>query len=491
MPSRPDMTLLIRTHGLLLRADVGGGGEPVVTKWRQDWPDVAAATSHAFADGGKPGKRVWVLDSEVWLGTVDLPAGAVAGQSDKDLVGPAAYEAEAISDLSPMEAVTAVQRRRMADHGDQFLVTQARRSEVSALARVVRGAGGKLAGLGHPAGLSTALQFDQHTGNGADWRRVEFWYEAVVLIESVGGRLGLFPLGLGPRSDWRRALTPLLRAGEPVAEDQTLIGPGVRVRGGTQWRESAAVEGTARWLAAGDEQADEDDGIPNWDLADDASADRFVQAWAKQLVTVQPGDPAMTPTVRPPKAPASRWPAVLVGVLALGLAVFAIMTLREEATHRIAELQELIDHAEEDQKAISDRGQQVNRLKVALRSKQRAVSDLETQLEKLREQQAKTQTKEIGADRRTALSAMMASLTSSNSDSIMVQSIEHGSPRHEISGMSTSPEAATRLARDLSRKLRGLWSVSPAEIEPESGARQVVWRFTIALDPVHVGETQR
>ncbi|MEO0476260.1 MAG: hypothetical protein AAF085_09890 [Planctomycetota bacterium] len=485
------MTVVIRTHGLLLRADVQAGDDLRVTLWRQDWPDLSAAVAYALGEGGKPGKRVWVLDSEVWLGTVDLPAGAVAGQSDKDLAGPAAYEAEAVSDLSPIEAVTSVQRRRMADQGDQFLVTQTRRADVAAVAKIVRSAGAKFAGLGHPAGLAAALQFEQHSGQNEGWRRVEFWYESVVLVESVGGRLGLIPLGLGPRSDWRRALAPHLKDSQPVSEDQTLIGPGVRVRGGTQWRESTAVDGTARWLAAGEDQADEDDGVPTWDLADDSCAERFVQAWVKQLEAIKPGDSVMAPTLRPPKAPASRWPAAMVGVIAVALAVLTVVSLRQDATDQLVELQAQIDHELREQQVVADRRENNKQSKVDLRKKQKWVSDLEAQLEKLRRQQASSQNSNITIDRRAALSAMMASLTNSNSEAIMVQSIEHGSPKHEVAGMATSPEAATGLARDLSKELRGLWIVSPPNIEPEADALQVAWRFTITIEPVMTGEAQQ
>ncbi|MEM9108751.1 MAG: hypothetical protein AAGC72_01880 [Planctomycetota bacterium] len=492
MPSRPDMTVLIRTPGLLLRADVGSGGEPKVLKWRQDWPDIATAAAHAFSDGGKPGKKVWVMDSDVWLGTVDLPAGAVAGQSDKDLIGPAAYEAEALSDLSPMEAVTCVQRRRHHEHGDQFIVTQVRRRAIIALAKAVRSAGAKLAGLGHPAGLPEALKFDHHVGAEGGWRRVEFWYDAIVMVDSVGGRLGLVPLGLGPRSDWRRALTPLLRAGDAVAEDQTLIGPGVRVRGGTQWRESTAVEGTARWLAAGEEQeADEDDGVPTWDLADDRSAERFARSWADQLASIQPGDATIAPTLRPPKAPASRWPAVLVGVLALGLSVYAVVYQRELAKDQIAELQQAIDHENEERQFVADRRKEANQLTNDLRNKEEEVTRLEGEIEKLQRERTAKQATTVTIDRRLALSALMDSLTSANSDAIMIQSIEHGSPRHEITGMATAPEAATLLARQLSNELRGEWSVSPAEIEAEARELQVVWRFTITLEPAGGRKTTR
>ena len=285
MPSRPDITVVIRTHGLLLRVDVRGGGEPQVKRWRRDWSDLTAAVTHALRDGGRSGRRVWVLDSGVWLGMVELPGGAVAGLPDKDLADPAAFEAEAISGLTPVEAVTTVQRRRMSDQEDQFLVAQTKRTDVIAVARAVRSAGARLAGIGHPAGLPEPLELDGRAGTTKDggWRRVEFWSESVVLVESVAGRVGLIPLGVSPQGDWRKMLARHLSRGEPVAQDQTLIEPGVRVRGGAQWRESTAVRGNARWLAAGEDRDDVDDGVPVWDLADDTLVEPFAAAWARRL----------------------------------------------------------------------------------------------------------------------------------------------------------------------------------------------------------------
>lgn len=488
MPSRPDMTVVIRTPGLLLRADSGGRGKPTVTLWRQDWSSLSPALAHALAEGDRPGKRVWVLDSEVWLGVIDLPAAAVAGQSDKDLAGPAAYEAEAFSDLAPAEAVTAVQRRRMTDQGDQFLVAQVRRREVAALAKVVRSAGAKLAGLGHPAGLPEALRLDQHSESHGGWRRVEFWSGAVVLVEFVAGRIGLIPLGVGPHSDWRRSLAPHLRTGESVVEDQTLVGPSVRVRGGTQWRESTTVEGTARWLAAGSGPVDEDDGVPVWDLSDDPSAERFAQAWAQRLVSISPGSSEMTPTLRPPKAPASRWPAALVGVLALGLAIFGVVTLRGQSSHQLADLKEQLEHVQGDQKVVVDARQSVDRDQANVRKKQKAIDDLERQLNKLKHDQASSDSASV--DRRLAMSAMMAALGDTNSESTVIQSIEHDSPRHEIKGTSASPAAAATLAHRLSEQLRGHWIVYPAQVDPEMVGGRMIWRFGIVIESTMESSTQ-
>jgi hypothetical protein len=493
------MTVVIRTNGLLMRADVrgasgdtsGGGGAPLVKRWRDNWSTAAEAVTHALDEGGRPGRRVWVLDSEVWLGVVELPSSAVAGLSEKDLADPAAYEAEAISELRPTEAITAVQRRRMADQDDQFLVAQARRIDVIAIARAVRSAGAKLAGISHPAGPGEAMAFDGQADDlaGAGWRRVEFWTHTVVLAESVAGRVGLIPLGIAPGRDWRRALEPLLRHREPVAADQTLLEPGVRVRGGPNGRENVAVSGTARWLSAGEDQSDEDDGVPVWDLADDAAAEQFAAAWARRLNAVDPAGQDMSPTLRPPKAPAARWPAVAVGVLALALAVTAVLMLRGQAADRLDDLRGELEHAQADQKMIADHRQKANAAQAEVRKKQRAVEDLQRRLEQLQRQ--RTASQPVNMDQRPALAAMMAALTDSASEQVVIQSIDHGSPQHEITGMALTPEAASRLARELSGALRDHWAVSPARIEPKPGPQRVVWEFSITIEPAVGMEARR
>ncbi|MEM8884619.1 MAG: hypothetical protein AAGD14_11155 [Planctomycetota bacterium] len=476
---------MIRMPGLLLRADMRSDGDPLVSRWRQDWPDAASAVAHALDEVGRASRRVWVLDSDVWLGVVDLPDSAVAGLSDKDLVEPAAFEAEPISDIRPSDAVTAVQRRRMSGEGDQFLVVQARRADVTAVAKAVRRAGSKLAGMGHPAGLGESLVSDGPsvgTGGSGDWRRLEFWPDSVVLTESSAGRTDLIPLGIGPGSSWRRALEPLLRQREPAAEPHTLVAPGVQVRGGLIWRENVAASGTAHWLVAGEDQSDDDDGVPVIDLSEDVSADVLAATWARTLATVDPAAGGVAPMLRQPKAPAARWPAVVVGVLAFAVALGLVLYQRDQAAKRLEELQGRLEHAETEARNLGNRRKQAQQAKVEVRRKEKAVENLEREVQNLRKQ--RTITRPVQLDRRAALAAMMSSLTSLGSKQVVIQSIEHGSPRHTIKGTALSPDAASRLARELSRTLRRHWAVSPAQIDPKSGPQRMVWTFSIEIEPV-------
>ena len=492
MAPRPDLTVVLRTRGVLLRADFRRGGEPQVARWRNLPMDAGPAVTHALREGGRAAKRVWVLDSEVWLGEVGLSGSAVAGLSDKELASPAAFEAEAVSDLQPAEAVTAVQRRRMAQADDQFLVAQAPRADVAAIAKAVRGGGSKLAGISHPAGLPEARDVGDEAsmGNGHNgWRRVEFWSDSVVLTESNAGRTSLTPLGISPGSEWRRALEPHLRGGEPTPEDHTLIEPGARIRGGPSWRETVAVNGSARWMAAGEEEEDEEDGVAVVNLADDAAADDFAAAWARRLATAEPAAESATPTLRPPKAPAARWPAVVVGLLLLALSVLVVMQQRTDAAARLADLQAQMTSAQGSTQKVSDRQRDARQAKAELEAKKKVVDGLEKDVEKrLREL---TPSQPLPTDRRAAISQLMGVLTAFASEDLVIQSIERRGSRHEIKGMATSPGAASRLARGLNHGLGDAWWVSPAQNDPEPGPARVVWRYSTAVAANDPGQVKR
>ena len=313
MASRPDLTVVIRTPDLLLRADVRAGEEPVVSRWRGLALDPPTAVVHALGEGGRAGRRVWVLDSGVWLGDVGLSGSAVAGLSDKELANPAAFEAEAVSDLRPDEAATAVQRRRIVEQDDQFLVAQVRRSDLVAVAKAVKGAGSRLVGVRHPAGLPARLEgAEAHTDGGASaadaaWRRVEFWSDSVVLAEGRAGRVTLKPLGVGPASDWRRGLAGLLRDSEATEADHTLLASGVEVRGGPEWGERPAASESARWLAAVEDVAD--DGSTSGETHEELSrydvAERFAAAGPRARGGGGP-DGGASPTPGPPRRPRPR-----------------------------------------------------------------------------------------------------------------------------------------------------------------------------------------
>ncbi|MEM1108867.1 MAG: hypothetical protein AAGH99_09280 [Planctomycetota bacterium] len=487
MASRPQTTIIIHTQGWTGRADVGAGGQSKPQVWRNAPTELTEAAAVVLKEGGPVGRRVWVLDSGLWLGLVELSAGAVANLSDADLAGPASYEAENAGGLSAAKAVTAVRRARVPEQDDQFLVAQCSRDRMAALKQAVKAAGGKLAGVGHPAGLPQALlDGGERDAEAGDWRRVEFWADEVVLAQRIGGRDQVLPLGMSPRAAWRAALSPLIRE-EPVAAlEQTLIEPGVKPRDGAQWRDPLGGGATARWLNAGEDAADAaQDGPEVWRLEEQTAAEHFVAAWGERAAVDPMFATLPVPWAKPPKAPAARWPAVAVGVLALLLAAGAFGLQWVQATERVAELTEAIEHEQEQSKLLVDLEKKAADSAKAVQAKERAIEKLGGDLARALAEKARRDAPVLGEpDYRVPLADMMGSLSRLAGGDLLIESITPGSPRHEIAGIAASPKSASKLARELSRELAGEWSVSPAQVTPVLTAGDTHWRFTITLDPV-------
>ncbi|MEM9882009.1 MAG: hypothetical protein AAF800_03720 [Planctomycetota bacterium] len=485
MASRPQITIVMHTRGWTARADVAEGGLPRTQVWRDAPPELAEAVGVVLKEGGAIGRRVWVLDSGLWLGLVEMSAAAVANLSDAELAGPAAYEAETAGGLSATAAVTGVRRSRVPEYQDQFLVAQYPRDRLAAVKQAVKSAGGKLAGVGHPGGLPQALlDGGERDVLAGDWRRVEFWADEVVLVQRTRGRDQVIPLGMPPRGGWRASLSPHLRE-EPVAPlEQTLVEPGVKPRDGTQWRDPLGAGPAARWLNAGEEEDGSSDGPELWRLEEPATAEHFVAAWARRLSAEPSLEAFPVPWVKPPKAPAARWPAVAAGVLALLLVAGVLGLQWVQASERVAELTEEIESRQEEARMIADLEKKAKESKQAVQRETREIADLEAQLARVMEARDRDETGAPRvADLRGPLAELMGSLSRLAGGELMVESITPGSPRHEVAGLSASPESASRLARRLSRELSAGWSVSPARIEPVLTADDPHWRFTIMLDP--------
>lgn len=496
MAARPDLTVVIRTPELLLRADVRRGGEPRISRWRGLALDPAAAVKHALGEGGRAGKRVWVLDSGVWLGDVGLSGSAVAGLTDKELAGPAAFEAEGVSDLRPDEATTAVQRRRMVEQEDQFLVAQARRSDLVAVAKAVKGVGSRLAGMRHPAGLPSSLEGTESTAGGgaaaggAAWRRVEFWSDSIVLAEHRAGRVMLQPLGVGPGSEWRRVLDGLLRGSEPTELDHTLLAPGVKVRGGADWGERPAESETARWLAAVEDVADDASATEVLvDLAEDDAADRFAAAWAAALAAEEGPDGGPSPTLSPPKAPAARWPAVLAGLVAVAGAGVTVLEQREAEQEAVRRLERRLEVAQGDDRSLAALGKDASAAKKELRAQEGVLKELEEDIARASRKDGPEPIPR--PDRRPALAALISALTASSSGQLVIESINDEGDRHAIQGRALTSGAASGLAGELDRRLRSTWIVYPARIEAVGEGDRALWSFTIGASPRESQEAGR
>ena len=102
MLGRPKLTILLLTQSKTVRADFGAGNK-LLQSWQGEQPPGAAvATSIEAAiklNSKKPGKRVLVLTSHVWLQSLKLMNQAASGLEDDELAQTLKFEAESFSGI--------------------------------------------------------------------------------------------------------------------------------------------------------------------------------------------------------------------------------------------------------------------------------------------------------------------------------------------------------------------------------------------------------
>src|SRR5262249_13915667 len=151
-------TLLLVTHQNLVRADFSGTSKPeLLDSWdtaRPDLDDLPSFVEAALALGGKPGRKVWVLTTDLWTQTLSMQARATAKLTGEDLSKALSFEVETLSGINAFESIIG-QTSLPARKNDElsYWVVQARTADREQIEQIVRMAGSRLAGLCHPGGL--------------------------------------------------------------------------------------------------------------------------------------------------------------------------------------------------------------------------------------------------------------------------------------------------------------------------------------------------
>src|SRR5262249_55421328 len=109
MAKRAATTIVLITRQGLLRADFSRGPKIALAGgWQQprpDLPDLPALVDAALLQGPRPGKRVWVLSTDLWTQTLELATQKAAGIAPAELASALNFEAEALSGLNAFEAL--------------------------------------------------------------------------------------------------------------------------------------------------------------------------------------------------------------------------------------------------------------------------------------------------------------------------------------------------------------------------------------------------
>jgi len=489
-----DATLLLLLPAAVWRADVDdlvSGRVGSVTR-TETGPGLAATRVEAALASGGVGRRLFVLDPDLWLGEVELMPSATAGLRDDELAGAAAMEASAQTGLAGAEAVTAARRMSLPEEEDRFLACQAPRRELDELAVAARRAGARLAGLVHPAQLPRSLQRREGGGStataaGESWRRVELWPGEIVVIEHRGGETLVSPLGVTPGSAWRSAVEGWTRSRPAVDQEELLA----LDRGAIQPKATSAaaesVDLIDQLTGGGGDGADPPTAVV---LDDEDSVRGWMSAWAAQLGLASPGVIRLRPQ---PKRGGVVGP-VLVGVLMLAVVLGGVAAMEWTTRQQVRQLQQAADEAGSPGLSLAD-------ARAEAAAAARTVRELEEELVLLRRQARALEAEAARGDREhyrplRRMASLLPTLADVAGPDVVIRSIEpvKGAERldgaaHRVIGLASRADEPLSMASRLNERFAGLWRVVATDVEPSTAAPGRLWRFTLTLEPATRGSS--
>jgi Tfp pilus assembly protein PilN len=415
---RTTLTILLITADRLVRADVRGSDCRVAEQARPAVDDLPSLVEAALRLGGGRARRVLLLTTEVWTQTLPLPAGAAAGMSDDEVAQALAFEAEPFSGISAFDSLAACLPLPRGVEEPQFWFTQMPASVHDQLEYVVGEAGGKLVGIGHPAGLPRSLR----TPPDGRWQRIELWPDAVVCLHrDARGPMHVHVVNTSPHTDtWQQDARLWFGQFEAPEVCEILLASGR--------------------AAPPDEALEATESI---DLADEASLSGWLRAWAEQVQQRRPEAPLLRPAPRPMPNSTRLAIAGLVGAAMLALCLMHYGWTQAGARAAQARVTELKEPADE------------------LRKAQTEADALEKELTALTSQTERMQASVDACLRamewnRQRMAGLMAALAESEAGAVCVQAIEAGREGIRVRGISRGPEQPNRLAARMATKLRPL-----------------------------------
>ncbi len=432
MAKRAAITILLITRQGLVRADLSRQHR-LLGLWQQPRPelrDLPALAEAALQLGPKPGRLVWVLSTDLWTQTLELPAQKTAGISNAELAGALNFEVEALSGLNAFEAVVGHAAVGVRENNQLFWVVQARTADIEQLGDTICKSGARLAGVAHPGGLCRR-SLTHEDGRDGSWQRIELWPDAVLALE--GGPNGAADVHLSSSDPemgrWKADVADWQQKREPPQRRELLVAAGITV--------PAEVKGQ-RLV-----RLDDDDHLKSW-----------LVAVAEQLALKEPKAPLIRPAPRPLSVGQRRGIAVAlaIAVLVLCFAHYQVCDWRiKAASTESNQLQEPARRLPELQKQVANFEAKRDTMKQEIEQLNHSAARLTKQRERL--------------------ARLLVCLAENSSEDLLVQRIDSDTGDPRIHGVCLKPELADQFARTLAEKLRPFgWEVQA----PKKQAKNLV-----------------
>jgi len=414
-------TLVVVTRDRVVRAEFRArSAKPaaIIVRERPETDDPVAAVVTGLGGERRTPGRVFILSSDVWTRTLRVPALNLKSLSTAELQQSLAFEAEPLSGLSPADAATAVVTLGETHGMGDAWIGQLSAATLAEIDEVVRGAGGKLAGVLHPAGVPVALNLGQTNERAV---RVEFWADATARVVHDGAKPAILQIEQGAATANREAIVgEWARQSNVAVQRVDVLIPDFR----------PSVEGEHTF-------------------ADDATLEAWLSAWHGVLAARKPAAPSIAPPPRPLSMQQRRnISAVLAGVALLACVGHGYW------------VRSALEAAQAERNRVEAPGRELASIK-------QQQGDLEKALTKLREETSKRsdevkQTEATLVAHRRRLGELLERLGRESTHEWVLRRIE-GTPRElKLVGLTMHPEHISVLAADLAADLSKLgWAVDP------------------------------
>lgn len=200
------VTVLLVSARRILRADFSPSVNDLTGLWQAEAPDgepLGLLADAALAMGPKSRRKVFLLTTLVWSGMQTLSAIKASTLTRVELEQALAFEAEALSGISPFDSTLSFVVDGTVSGERNFWITQIAASQFQAIEANCRSRGCQLAGIAHPAGIDSLGGPPRE----AVRNRIELWDETV------------FCTSVGSDGKWRREFFTAISGGEDWRSD--------------------------------------------------------------------------------------------------------------------------------------------------------------------------------------------------------------------------------------------------------------------------------
>lgn len=469
MATRTSNTILLITRDRLARADFDKHGAlaglheqpaPAV----EDLPSLVEAAVRLSSV--RPG-RVWVLTTEIWAQTLTLPEETVSNLSPEDLGRAVAFEAEPLSGVTAADSLVGCVDQGSDDGQRRLWAVQIPLALPDQVEYIVRQAGGRLAGLGHPGGLPRSLI--GLADSRVVWQRIELWPGAMVVVR---GGAGQAPTTLIVNNDpkpgrWTTDLQRWLPEQQHAVHQESL-------------HASASVA------------TSELDPLARLSLDDPEALGEFLVAWAAELSAKSPGVPLVR-SARRPLSSGQKWAvAAAAALLALAFCSGHFVWMKQRMATRQAEIVrlrgpiELFNQAKKEVEGLRKQREQLDA----------GYGKLQGDLEQCRK---------VLEAQQNRLRSLLKALAESKLEEVTIEKIDGSGDELVLYGTCLEAGMADELAALLAPKMEPLgWRVQlPSKKAQELFTDHGPWKFELRIvdglaepkprpsSPTVVAETKR